>query len=88
VHGQHGRFDFIMSDADHFRTQEWFAHVYANLLNSGGILIYHDVTNPQFPNLMRIYEDCVRNGHHHVLLNANSRKEERCDRGLLVIFKH
>ncbi len=88
VHGEHGRFDFIMSDADHFRTQEWFAHVYAKLLNSGGILIYHDVTNPQFPNLMRIYEDCVRNGYHHVLLNANSRREERCDRGMLVIFKH
>ncbi len=82
-------YDFIFSDADHFRTQEWFLHVYENLLRPEGILIYHDVTNAQlFPNLLRIYADAVRHGFHHMLFNYNSREDERCDRGLLVIFKH
>ena len=88
VKGDHGTFDFIMSDADHFRTQLWFEHVYQNLLNRGGILIYHDVTNPQFPNLLRVYTDCIRNGYDHAMFNGSSRREERCGRGLLAIFKH
>lgn len=83
------KFDFIFSDADHQHTQEWFEHVYNNLLRKEGILIYHDVTCTQFfPNLMQIYADVVRKDIHHMLFNYNSRPDERCDRGLLVIFKH
>jgi predicted O-methyltransferase YrrM len=81
--------DFILSDADHQNTQLWFDQVYTRLLAPGGVLIYHDVTNTRdFPNLLHIHEQVIRNDHHHVLLNRNSRRGERCDRGLLVIFKH
>lgn len=83
------KFDFIFSDADHFNTQNWFDYVYNELLNPEGILIYHDVTNSQqFPNLMRIYSDSIRKNYHHMLFNYTSRSDERCERGLLVIFKH
>lgn len=83
------RYEFIFSDADHRGTQEWVQHVYGNLLAPEGILIYHDVTNSSmFPNLMRIYTDAIRMGWHHMLFNYNSRQDERCDRGMLVIFKH
>lgn len=83
------KYDFIFSDADHFQTQNWFVEVYENLLEREGILIYHDVTNSQlFPNLLRIYTDTVRFNFHHMMFNYNSRKDERCDRGMLVIFKH
>lgn len=83
------RFEFIFSDADHQHTQEWFDHVYENMLDREGILIYHDVTNSQlFPNLLRIYADAVRRDLHHMLFNYNSRPDERCDRGMLVLFKH
>ncbi len=83
------KYDFIFSDADHYNTQNWFDHVYSNLLARGGVLIYHDVTNCQmFPNLLTIYSDVVKNNYHHVLLNTNSAPGERCDRGLLAIFKH
>jgi hypothetical protein len=34
-------------------THEWFGHVYDNLLDAGGILAYHDVTNGDFPDLAR-----------------------------------
>jgi len=82
-------YDFVFSDADHCNTQEWFELVYGRILARGGILVYHDVTNSaRFPNLLRIHEDVVRNGYHHILLNRNSLADERCDRGLLVIFKH
>jgi predicted O-methyltransferase YrrM len=88
VKGCEQRYDFIFSDADHFRTQEWFGHVYDDLLNAGGILIYHDVTNTQlFPNLLQIYGEVNRKGYHHALFNKRSRPDEACERGLLVIFK-
>ena len=83
------KYDFIFSDADHYNTQNWFDHVYNNLLQRGGVLIYHDVTNcGLFPNLLTIYGDVVRNNYHHVLLNTNSFPGERCDRGVLAIFKN
>ena len=83
------KYQFIFSDADHFRTQDWFELVYDKLLEPEGILIYHDVSNPKyFPNLLRLYSDSVRRNYHHMLFNYNSRRDEACDRGLLVIFKH
>ncbi len=88
VKESHGMFDFIFSDADHYNTQNWFEHVYTSLLCRNGVLIYLDVTNPQFPNLLRIYMDTVKMNYDHVLLNVSSRRDERCWRGMLVIFKH
>jgi len=78
-------YDFIMSDADHFHAHEWHDRVYDDLLNPGGVLIYHDVT--QFPGLIGIVEKCVEQGLRHVVFEKNSRSDERCQRGLLVIFK-
>jgi predicted O-methyltransferase YrrM len=82
-------YDFVFSDADHHHTQEWFDQVYGRMVARGGVLIYHDVTNSAgFPNLLRVYEDVLVNGYRHVLFNRNSAAGERCDRGLLVIFKY
>ena len=84
------KFDFIMSDADHNRTNQWFEHVYENLLNDKGILIYHDINivEESFVNLREIYEICKKRNIHHYLFNKNSLVGERCQRGLLVIFKN
>jgi predicted O-methyltransferase YrrM len=81
------RFDFIFSDGDHHSAQERFEDVYERLLEDGGILAYHDVANPKYPNLARITEACVRRGIHHRLFARSSRPDERCERGLLLIFK-
>ena len=43
VKGNKEKYDFILSDADHENTDRWFYYVYKNLLEDGGILIYHDV---------------------------------------------
>jgi len=83
-------FDFIMSDGDHHNADQWFEYVYENLLNPGGILIYHDVNlfdDDAFKNLITIYTRCQEYGISHQLFNRNSLPEERCQRGLLVIFK-
>ena len=83
------KYDFIMSDADHFNADQWFEYVYENLLEDNGILIYHDVNiiEQEFVNLINIYDKCQEYGIRHVLFNKNSLPTERCQRGLLVIFK-
>jgi predicted O-methyltransferase YrrM len=87
VHCEHVPYDFIMSDADHYHTHEWFDRVYTTMLAPGGILIYHDITNRDFPNLMSIYTHVYDSQIGHVLFNKSTRHSELCDRGLLVIFK-
>jgi len=82
-------YDFIMSDADHQNAEKWFDRVYNNLLNPNGILVYHDVNlfENDFPNLRLILEMVTKLKINHKLFNVNSRPDERCQRGLLVIFK-
>lgn len=87
--------DFIFSDADHWNTDKWFDYVYDRLLNSDGILIYHDVsksegfpsTELRFPNLYSILIKCRERGIAHMHFDRSSADEERCYRGFLVIFK-
>lgn len=83
------KYDFILSDADHNHTQEWFDHVYDNLLEPNGTLIYHDVDffETEFVNLRQIYFRAEERNLSFHLFNRSSRPEERCHRGLLVIFK-
>jgi len=81
------RFDFILSDADHQRTERWFERTYSDLLAPGGILCYHDVNNPDFPNLRTLVDTCRENGLRYVVFDRSSSPGERCERGLLVIFK-
>ena len=85
------KYDFIMSDGDHHHTDQWFEYVYANLLNDNGILIYHDINfvdSDAFHNLKEIYHRVKQYNISHHLFNLNSRADERCQRGLLVIFKN
>jgi predicted O-methyltransferase YrrM len=86
------KYDFIVSDADHHHTNEWFEYVYDNLLSSDGILIYHDINihniDDAFPNLLEILNLCKTKNIHHKLFNRSTKENERCHRGLLVIFKH
>jgi predicted O-methyltransferase YrrM len=84
------QYDFIMSDGDHMATDQWFEYVYANLLAENGILIYHDVNfvdSDAFMNLKSIYHKAREYGMRFHLFNKNSRGDERCQRGLMVVFK-
>lgn len=86
------KYDFIMADADHHHSHEWFADVYQKLLGPGGILIYHDVdgTYPGLASLVKVCQtwDFAFSGRMNFkVFNKSSRVDERCERGLLVIFK-
>lgn len=88
------KYDFIMSDADHHHTNEWFEYVYDELLLPEGILIYHDVNlypeieGGSFANLLEILYKCQERKIHYKLFNKSTIPGERCHRGLMVIFKH
>lgn len=88
VHSTDKKFDLIMSDADHHNTQNWFDHVYNNLLNDDGILCYHDIMlTSMFPNLIQIYNKCKERNLRYKMFNKDSLPNEMCFRGFLVIFK-
>ncbi len=82
------QYDFIMSDADHQHTHEWFGAVYDSLLAPGGVVVYHDVCNEDYPGLCGLPGECRRRGLSHVVFARSSVSGERCERGLLVIFKN
>jgi predicted O-methyltransferase YrrM len=80
------KYDFIVSDADHTNTDKWVIDT-MNLLNIDGMVVYHDVTNPMFPNLYRIIQFADVNNLNYFVFNKSSRSDEKCERGLLVIQK-
>jgi len=80
------KFDFIVSDADHDHSHEWIAKT-MGLLNHGGVAVFHDVSNSDYPNLEAIISFMRWAEHPHFVFKASSRPDERCERGLLVVFK-
>lgn len=81
------KYDFIFSDADHTNSHKWFGRVYNTILNTNGILICHDVFSNDFPNLKNNLQFCIDNGINHTTFSNNSIPTEKCERGLLVVFK-
>jgi predicted O-methyltransferase YrrM len=79
-------YELILSDCDHEN-----AHLYyqdsLRLLKPGGLLIYHDVTNPNHPKLKSIVTQANESGYPTLVFNKSSRPDEECQRGLLVIRK-
>jgi predicted O-methyltransferase YrrM len=81
-------YDFILSDADHCWSHLWFEQTFDNVLRSGGIMVCHDIMNRDgYPRLYDIVVNCQNRGIRHAIFDKNSRNDERCERGLLVIFK-
>jgi len=73
------KYDFIVADADHYGTNKWLNEL---LGLATGIVVFHDITNPSFPNLYSIVEQLPS----AALFNQSTTKEEQCYRGLLVYF--
>lgn len=84
------KYDFILSDADHHNSHKWFYKT-LGLLNNHGIACFHDVTTKDFPNLGEnikyLESQGDELGYTWQVFNINTREDERCDRGLLVVFK-
>jgi predicted O-methyltransferase YrrM len=81
-------FDFILSDADHCHSHLWFEKTFWDILSPGGIMVCHDIMNREgYPGLYDIVISCQQSNIRYVIFDKNSRDDERCERGLLVIFK-
>lgn len=78
-------YDFIVSDADHGNAHRWWEDT-VQLARPGGCVVFHDVTNPAFENLKQIYENS-RQKYATQLFNASTTPDERCERGLLVVWR-
>ena len=57
------------------------------MLNPNGVLIAHDVTNKNFPNLLGYVEEAKAQNLAHKIYNQSTRNDERCHRGMLVVYK-
>ena len=77
-------FGLIISDADHYRAEQWWRKTY-DLLEPGGMAFWHDVSNPMFPNLATIPLEMREQGFYHKVFDYYS-DEDRAWRGLLVAF--
>lgn len=75
-------FDVIVCDADHNKTDQHI-DLLLNCLNKNGYLIFHDITNPMFPNLECIMAKLPLG----FLFKESSVDEEQCYRGLYVYQK-
>lgn len=76
-------FDFIVSDADHDHSHEWLSQTF-RLLNYGGIIVFHDITNPDYKNLWNIPDVAGKIGAQAMVFSKSSRENERCERGILI----
>ena len=80
-------YDFILSDGDHFNSGEWIDET-LRILRPGGVVIFHDTNQPDvFPSLQKIVKRVEELGLFHYHFTQKSRKDERTDRGLLLVFK-
>jgi predicted O-methyltransferase YrrM len=80
-------FDFILSDGDHFNSGDWIDDT-LRILRPGGVVVFHDTNQPEvFPNLGKIVKRVEELGLPHYHFTQKSRKDERTDRGLFLVFK-
>lgn len=79
-------YDFVVSDADHAHTGEWF-HDTLKLVNPGGILIYHDAASIHCPSVCSAVDQARSAGLTVMVFSKSSQAWEQCERGLAVIQK-
>jgi len=79
-------FDFVVSDGDHRNSGTWVDE-YFRITRPDGFIYFHDSNNiGMFPGIARIRQrvQCLGLPHYHFM--QNSRKDERCERGLLLVI--
>jgi len=80
-------FDILVSDADHHRSDLWIDH-HLRIVRPGGFLFFHDVgSGTTFRNLESIPIRLNELGISHTVFQKSSKKDERCDRGWLMMQK-
>ncbi len=76
-------YDFLISDADHFGSQNWLDE-HLRIVQHDGFLFFHDTNQPNvFPGLTTIEGRLKEKGLFCYQFKENSRGDEHCDRGFL-----
>ncbi len=76
-------YDFLLSDADHYGT--WFDE-HCRIVKDGGIMFFHDTNESAiYPSLYLIEGQAREKGMAHIHFKENSRVQERCNRGFLMV---
>lgn len=78
-------YDFVVSDGDHRNIWLWIDH-YFRVTRPDGIIYFHDSNNTElFPTIGHIEQRVKQLGLPYYHFKQNSRPDERCDRGLLMV---
>lgn len=78
-----GFYDLIVVDGNHNDGHKWASET-LDLLSPGGVLFAHDII--LFPNL-GIYKKLAEERNlSYKIYSTSTRKDERCDRGFIVIY--
>jgi len=79
-------YDFLVSDADHYRSGSWLDQ-HLRIVQHGGFLFFHDTNQPKmFPSLATIVPEIHERGLFHFHFTESSRSDERCQRGWLFVI--
>ena len=76
-------YDFLLSDCDHRHAGEWAEDVF-RIVKPSGLMFFHDIS--QCESLKRYVEISKERRLSHFIFSKNSRKEERCERGFLMVI--
>lgn len=77
-------YDLLVSDADHNSAGGWIADTF-RIVRSGGILFFHDAAATNYAAMAKIRE--FTKSFPHQMFERSSRPDERCGRGLLMVWK-
>lgn len=79
-----GRYELVISDADHWAAHEWLGE-YLRICRPGGLIVMHDTASPHYPRLRDMIAICEKRGLPYFEFNKSSRPDEECWRGTLVV---
>jgi predicted O-methyltransferase YrrM len=84
--GADDAYDFLVSDADHFRSASWLDQ-HLRIVEHDGFLFFHDTNQPHmFPGLATTEGQIQKRGLPYFHFKESSRTDERCQRGWLFVI--
>jgi predicted O-methyltransferase YrrM len=79
-------YDFLVSDADHFRSGSWLDQ-HLRIVKHDGFMFFHDTNSAEtFPSLGSIAPQIKQRGLPHYHFTQSTRPDERCQRGWLFVI--
>ena len=78
-------YDFLLSDGSHRHAGEWAEDIF-RIVKANGIMFFHDVNIEKYHSLKRYIELSKKRGLSRFIFSENSRDDETCNNGLLMVL--